>query len=175
MEIWKDIKGYNDIYKVSSLGNIKLSEREVPHWRGGVSIRKSKIIKNFKTKSGYLIVPLTKDGKEIKFLVHRIVAEAFIPNPENKPQINHINGNKTDNQVENLEWATRSENIKHADKNNLRILKGVNNSGSKLTEKEVLEIRSIGKSKTLNELSITYNVTFQCISKILNRITWTHI
>lgn len=175
MEIWKDIQGYKGLYQVSNLGLIKSLKKTVSHWRGGTSVLKEKTIKPYKLKTGYLIVQLYKNGNDKRFLVHRIVAKEFIPNPKNKEQVNHLNGVKTDNRLENLEWCSRSENIKHADENNLRVLKGTNNSQSKLTEEQVLKIRSIGKSKTLQEIADLYGVKFQCISKILNRKTWKHI
>lgn len=175
MEVWKDIEGFEGIYQISNLGRVKVLDREVPHWRGGVSIRKSRIINPYKTNAGYMIVSLTKECKESRFLVHRLVAKSFLSNRNKKAQVNHINGIKTDNSVGNLEWCSRSENIRHADKNNLRVLKGEKNSGSKLTEKQVLEIRAIGKSKTLTEIAEMYNVGYKCISKILNRKRWKHI
>lgn len=172
-EVWKDVIDYEGIYQVSNLGRLKSLSRYIKHWRGGFLKSKEIIKKPFKSKSGYLITELSKNASKSKFLIHRLVAEAFIPNPEEKPQVNHINGIKTDNRVENLEWNTRSENIKHADSKGLRNLKGVNNSGAKLSEKEVIEIR---KSKnSISYLAFNYNVGTTCIKKIINKVTWKHV
>ena len=102
MEIWKDIKGYEGLYQVSKYGKVR-------------SIKKSNyhIIKENRHKQGYPFVILS-NSKYKYHLVHRLVAEAFIPNPDNKPQVNHINGDKYDNRVENLEWVTMSENMLHS-------------------------------------------------------------
>ena len=107
-EIWKPIKGYEGKYEISNKGNVM----SLSYHQTG----KPKLLAQFPDKKGYLQVDLKK--KYIK--VHRIVAETFIPNPENKPQINHIDGNKSNNSVENLEWCTQSENQKHAYKNGLK-------------------------------------------------------
>lgn len=175
IEVWKDVKGYEGLYEVSSLGRVRSIERKVKHWRGGLRIKKAKIKQPFKSNCGYVMVGIYKDGTQTNFLVHRLVGKAFIPNPENKEQVNHINGIKTDNRVENLEWNTRSENINHADRNNLRVLKGTNNAGAKLTELQVIQIRNIGNAKSIEEISKSFNVGINCIKKILKRETWNHI
>ena len=102
-EEWRDIPGYFGLYQVSNFGRVKSlvgTHRE----------SRERILKPYKTKYGYLRVRLCKDGKVKQFYVHRLVAEAFIPNPDNLPQVNHKNENKTDNKVENLEWCTAKYN-----------------------------------------------------------------
>ena len=101
-EIWKPIKEFEGYYEVSNMGRV----RSLNYKRTG----KEKILKNIGDYKGYLEIVLTKNGKQKQFKVHRLVAEAFIPNPENKPCIDHINTVKSDNRVENLRWVTYKEN-----------------------------------------------------------------
>ena len=114
MEIWKDIKGYEGYYKVSNLGNIKRIETVIRYKNNGLRNYPAKVLKQEKIMEGYLRVVLMKEAVKKRFMSHRLVAEAFIPNTENKPFVNHINGNPNDNRVENLEWCTQSENEKHS-------------------------------------------------------------
>lgn len=100
--IWKPVRGYETIYEVSNTGLVRSLHR-----KDGL------ILKPITSIHGYLRVPLSKNGHERRLFVHRLVAEAFIPNPEGKPQVNHINEIKSDNSVENLEWCTAVENINY--------------------------------------------------------------
>lgn len=114
-EIWKDISNYEGLYQVSNLGNIKSLDRYVNYKiKDTKRLIKSQNKKLTLNKKGYLKVTLFKNGKGETREVQRLVAEAFIPNPENKPQVNHINGNKTNNNIENLEWCTCKENTLHS-------------------------------------------------------------
>ena len=99
-EIWKDIKDYEGLYQVSNLGRVK-------------RITTGRVLKPLKHADGYLMVKLSKNSIVYTKTVHRLVAEAFIPNPEHKSEINHIDENKTNNSLDNLEWMTRKENINH--------------------------------------------------------------
>lgn len=105
IEEWKDIEGYEGLYEVSNLGNVRSL--------GNGKSNKSKeiLLKSRKNKYGYLQIGLCKDGKQKTYRIHRLVAQAFIPNPENKKEIDHINTVRDDNRVENLRWSTRVENI----------------------------------------------------------------
>lgn len=115
-EIWKDIDGYGGFYQVSNLGRIKSLARNTKNGH----CKKDKILKNSVDKKGYVVAELRKDNKRKSYKVHRLVAETFIYNQYNKPQINHKDGNKQNNNVENLEWCTNSENQIHAYKNKLQ-------------------------------------------------------
>lgn len=118
-EIWKDIKGYEDLYKVSNFGKIKSLER-INQIGNNKYVTFEKILKHhINKKRGYCQVNLCKNGTRKLFTCHRLVAETFIPNMDNKKYVNHIDGNKTNNCIDNLEWCTHSENINHAYRNNL--------------------------------------------------------
>lgn len=108
MENWKDIVGYEEYYQVNDLGNVKSIDRITKHGRK----RKEQLLKLDKSRT-YYSVGLWKDGVCHKHSVHRLVAKAFIPNPDGKPQVNHINENKLDNRASNLNWMTASENANH--------------------------------------------------------------
>jgi hypothetical protein len=166
-EIWKDVKGFEGLYQVSNIGNVK---RFI-----GKIIPKERLMGSNLDKNGYSIRTLSKYGKCKQIKEHRLVAIAFIDNPNNKATINHINGIKTDNRVENLEWNTNIENHQHAIDTGLKDQKGIKHHNCKLTEKQVLEIREIGFSQTRMSLSKRYGVARSSILRIIKGTGWTHI
>jgi hypothetical protein len=176
IEVWKDIKGYEGHYQISNLGRVKSLSRAVKSRVGVFGTKKEIILKPFKNGDGYLKYKLCINGKEKSVISHRLVANEFLENPLNKPQVNHKNGIKDDNRVDNLEWVTSSENVIHSLANNLKIpQKGSEHGMSKLTEKEVLEIRAIGRTKTLKEVGKIYNVDMSLVSMILLNKIWNHV
>jgi hypothetical protein len=166
-EVWKDVKGFEGLYKVSNLGNVKrlISQR----------VFAERLIGRTIDKYGYAKRVLSKDGKNNYFTEHRLVAIAFIDNPDNKATVNHINGIKTDNRVENLEWNTTIENHQHAIDTGLKDQKGIKHHKCKLTEEQVLEIREIGFSQTRMSLSKKYGVSRTNILGIIRGKFWKHL
>lgn len=117
-EIWRPIKGYEGIYDVSNLGRVRSHDKHTKHNYGGLKLQKGRILNPKKGTNGYVRVYLSdKNSKTKRFSIHRIVGNAFVENPQGKPQINHINSDRSDNRASNLEWVTNSENQKHAYKN----------------------------------------------------------
>lgn len=149
----KDVDGFEEKYSVTTLGRV---------W----NIRKNKWMGQSKTKSGYYYVTLSKDGKNYKIKVHRLVGKSFIDNPQNKPQINHINGKKSDNRVSNLEWCTARENMQHAGDTGL-------NKTFKLTYEMKMAIcllkHSLGYRQNL--IARRFNVSPPAISYIIKEFT----
>lgn len=112
-EVWKDIVGYEGLYQISNLGRVKSLKRYVNHPKGGVKVVPEKIKGLFYQKDGRPRVELSKGNLNRKFLVYRLVAQAFIPNPNNYPCINHKDENPTNNSIENLEWCTHKYNMNY--------------------------------------------------------------
>lgn len=160
MEQWKIVKGFEN-YLVSSLGNVKT-----------INGKLKKVVYDSKNDYGY--VELWKNNKGKKFRIHRLVAETFIPNTLGKEQVNHIDGNKKNNCISNLEWVTPKENIRHAIENDLSSIKyGSKNLSSKLKEEDVRYIRENARvTKSVKELSEMYNVSTTNIYNIINYKKW---
>jgi len=164
MEIWKPIKGYEKYYEVSTLGRVRSLDRIC---RNGV--RKSgKILKPNVLKDGYSQIALIVDCEKKYEKVHRLVALAFIDNPQNKPQVNHKNGIRHDNRMENLEWVTISENHRHAfdvlGKKPTKYWTGKKSVNRKLTKEQIADIILDNRSQSV--IAEEYGVVQQTISNI---------
>jgi hypothetical protein len=171
---WFEILGYEGLYQINKKGDIKAIPKTVGFGQGYKT--KKLILNQYKSKEGYLRVRLYKKNKCKNYSVHRLVALQFLENPKNKPQVNHKNGVKTDNRLENLEWNTRSENMKHSFNMGLsKAKKGAESPNSILTEKDVVEIKTIGNSMTQKEIGKIYGVDRRQIGRILNNKRWKHV
>lgn len=159
MEIWKDIPDYEGIYQVSNKGNVKSLSRVLIFSDGRVYRFSEKILKISPVGEGkYPTIHLYRDGVRKTLSIHKIVAQVFIPNPENKKTVNHKNGNKFDNRVENLEWMTYQENNNHAICNGLNkgTPYGVLSKLTRLNEDQILELYGNWKSKTQGKFGTKY-------------------
>jgi len=170
-EIWEDVVGYEGFYKVSNLGRV-LRLKRIGTTKSWYKIKFVERYLSLKPNivRGYVKVSLRPpNGKSKTFLVHRLVAQAFIPNPENKPQINHMNGIKNDNRVLNLEWCTQDENNKHAlETGLLKTQKGERHGNAVLSSDQVLEICNLLDTTDLtrDEIASKYLVTGSTITDI---------
>lgn len=113
-EIWKEITGYEGYFEVSNLGNFRSKDRIIRYKSNGTRLYPGKSLKTETVVEGYQRIVLMKGAIKKRYMCHRLVAQEFVPNPDNKPFVNHINGNKADNRAENLEWVTQSENELHS-------------------------------------------------------------
>jgi hypothetical protein len=164
MEIWKEVKDYEGFFWVSNTGKVK---------------SKNKIRKLTKDKDEYLTVLLTKDGlKEFRKLkkVHRLVAEAFIPNPDNLPCVCHKDDNPLNNNVNNLWWGTFDDNLKDMSRKD-RSTRGVKNWNTKLTEQDVLNIKNLRAvtGEGARKISKRLGVSESAVDGILYKNSWKHI
>ena len=176
MEKWKEVSGTNGQYEVSNTGFLRTH-----NWKGSGQTR---VMKPAVDACGYLRTMIVVNGRARTIKVHRLVAESWVENPEGKPQVNHKDGVKTNNHIDNLEWVTKRENIQHAFDNGLMKwngqvppnLKGSSNPTSKLTEDQVREIRSLHRPRiyTYAMLAAKFKVKPCTIKDVIHR-TWKHI
>lgn len=164
-EIWRDVVDYEGLYKVSSLGRVKSFQK------GKLMIRSCT-----KIRQGYVIVSLMKRGIKRKIVrIHVLVARAFIPNPEDKPEVNHRFGNKLDNRVSELEWVTGKENIQHAYNTGLK-RKGSEHPRAKFTEEQVRYIREVcipgDREFGMGALARKFGVDIATISEMYHYYTY---
>lgn len=176
MEIWKDIKGYEGCYQISSNGRLRSLDRYVNGISGCKRLFRGKLMNLYLDKGGYQINLLAKNGKKKNVKIHRLVANAFIPNPKHKKQVNHINEVKTDNRVKNLEWATNRENNMHNGKH-LRLKKKLRNNPktSKTVYQYDLNGNFIKKWPSTRETSRSGNFDHVGVWACANGINKTHL
>lgn len=175
MEIWKDIEGFEGCYQVSNLGRVRSLDHKTERLNRGrkqVITFKGKVLTPRKHTSGYLNIGI----KRKNYYIHRLVAAAFIKKKEHQDSVNHIDGDKTNNSVENLEWCTHQENLNHAEKMGLRFAKGEANPMAKLKISDVKFIQEhyIPGDKVFGcpALAVKFGVSKALISKIGRKEMW---
>jgi hypothetical protein len=179
MELWKDIKGYERKYQVSNKGRVKSLTRKILVERKGVTFYQTyhTQILSLHIVCNYVKVTLSNNKISKSISVHRLVAKEFILNKNNLPHINHKDGNKLNNVVNNLEWCDRYANMRHASQHNLLNLKrGEVSHHCKLKSDDIINIRKLHSKKyPQSKLAKKYGVSTSCIYKIVHRIKWKHI
>lgn len=170
IEQWLPIEGFEGRYFISSIGRVRSTSPSARN-RFKESILKPRI------HNGYYRVALQLNGVRKEESVHRIVASSFISNPDLLPQVNHIDGNKLNNNHLNLEWVTAKNNILHANKLNLiKHAKGSSHSQAKLNDIDVIDIRlRFNNGETQHSISLIYDISITTVHQIVRRKTWTHI
>ena len=172
MESWLpvQVKGLEDYYEVSNMGQVRSLDRTHK-----IKTFEGKILKQI-SLSGYLAVSLKLHSYKKLHYVHRLVAKAFVIGEKANLEVNHIDGNKNNNRASNLEWVTRSENIKHAFRTGLKFSPhGVNHFHSKFIDKDILYIRNNPDNLKARGLSKKFDVSKSCIHKIIKGKAWRHI
>ena len=171
-EVWADIKGYEGLYQISTFGNVKSLSRPVKHSNGGTKILREKMLKiKVNSTTGYKEVGLSRDGKQKFYLIHKLIAEAFIDNPHRLPVVNHIDGCKTNNDIFNLEWVTCGENIRHAFANGLshnNMTSEISRAGNEVQKKQVRCIDDDLVFDSAREAAEYYGVQLSNLSKVCN-------
>ena len=148
-EIWKDVYGFEGIYQISNYGNVRSVDRLIKYSNGNIVSYKGQAIKPYIATNGYVLVDLTKEHKRYKKIVHRLVAEAFIGNPQMFPEVNHIDENKQNNHFENLEWCTVKYNRNFGTRNirsaKSKDYKSISEKNRLIQGKRVLQLDKTGR------------------------------
>lgn len=163
-EVWKDVVGFEDYFRVSTFGNVYSK-------RTGIILKQVLRVNGYKTISTRIG---GRSGKALCFKVHRLVAEAFISNPQNKPEVNHKDGNKANNSVQNLEWNTKSENILHSYDTGLsKPIKGIENIRSTISEDDLnfiyLNSNKLGGDMSMRAIARHIGCSHKVVAKYIKR------
>lgn len=171
-EVWKPIQGYEGLYEVSNIGRVKALPKVFRNKLGYLNHFKEKFLSPVKDGKGYLMVWLFLEGKGRKmFKVHRLVASAFIPNPENKPQVDHINTKVYDNRVENLRWVTEKENSNNEltlIHNAAHAIKGANNKDAKRVNQYTMSGEFVKEWGCMTDIEREYGYNHSKVSMCCN-------
>ena len=175
-ERWVDVSGYEGLYQVSNKSRVKSLSRQKRHPSGVFGVTKEKLLSQSNTV-GYLRVGLKKGKRQLSVKVHRLIAIAFIPNPLNKPQINHKNGIRIDNRIENLEWCSAKENTNHAINVLGKSRNGEKSHYAKVTNADAIHIKELYQSGYFKqkEIALMYKLKISGVSKIITGRTWKHL
>lgn len=178
-EIWKPVKDWENYYEISNYGRLKRLPRMSKHSFGNFyKPYGEKIIKRtMRNKKRYINVHLTKNGICVTKQLHRLVLLTFVPMPEDKPYVNHINGDKHDNRLINLEWVSAKENCRHAIDTGLTVfLQGEDVANSKITKKQAIKIKKLLKQKVRNcDIAVKLKTTQKIVADIKSGRTWSHL
>ncbi len=179
MTRWKDISGYKGLYQVSEHGSVRSLPRTMVSPKDNKRrIYEGQIITLVPTKDGYLKATLWENGESKRLSVHRLVASAFLDNPDCLPVVNHRNGDKHCNETTNLEWVEYSYNTMHAHRSGLvNTSKGESHHKTTLTEAQVIEIFAHANEGTLTQKQIAekYGTSVVNVSRIKNKKRWGHL
>ena len=168
-ELWVPVKGYEGLYLISKNGMVRGIDRTVRVNERTIRFQKGMVLKNNISPVGYARIALCKDGIQKFELLHRILAIHFIPNPNNYPVVNHIDGDKLNNRLDNLEWCTQKHNMAEAGRMGLIGSKGNRNRTKFKTDIDLLKLLRENNAGCSNiELSIKYGVRKETISRVLN-------
>lgn len=175
-EIWKDLP-FHPGYQISNFGRVKSVHRVLIRKDGKPCTVKEKICKPSKDGKGYLFIRASVYKEKSSIRIHRWVALLFVPNPDNKKEVNHEDGNKENNFWWNFKWVTPSENVKHAFRIGIKSHNGSKHPKSKLTEDQVIEMKNLFKKSelTAKQIGKLFGVGFQCVNQIKYGINWSHV
>lgn len=175
-EIWKDVIGYEGLYQVSSLGRVKkLPEPKRKDKKGRIWGRDGRMLSPGRNSKGYYSITLTKNKMPQSIKLHRLVLTHFKPNPSELPEINHIDGNKLNNNIDNLEWCTRQQNIDHAVQNKLMYTRRGAECSKKLTEEDAKFIITNKGRNNAVELMARFNIKRATVYNIQYGLSWRHL